>query len=321
MASFLPKKEVNKRDLNFFEEYAVASRRLANIYRISVLAAIAVIAVIVVYAVILAVNLGVKKSTVAEYNVKFETEQYKNMVSEANELSSQLERRNSYYYSLTAMRRDVESAQSMDPSILRLIQASIPNDAVLHNIDLTGSYLSLLGNARTYYTPAAMYNLINESEVFANNPNIQIIREDPENLIPEYNANTFLNADYEFTIDAALVGQSVVSISAITDTGISIGNIYIDNIAAHANPGITVIEVENGGIISIGNADNSISTVQFDGVNYSLTSVLVNGTALSTADIDSIYASGRLSRYVNEDVDIVLNYTVVAETPADGEVA
>lgn len=313
MTSLFQKKEANKRDLNFFEEYAVASRRLASAYRWSALAAILVVAIVIVYSIVLAVDLKIKQNKIDEYETKFKEPEYVNLKAESEALSSQLERRNSYYYSLTSMRRDVENFIPLDVNVIRLIQDSIPNDTVIQRLDVSGSYMMMTGQSTSYYSPAAMFNLINESEVFSNNPSLTIVREDPEDPSAGAASNNFSNADYEFNIETPVLGQSIVSVSAITNNGEAIGNVYIDNLGSTNSAGISTFTVDNGDVVTIGNPENSISTIEYNGDTYQLSSILINSRALSTNDIQSIIENGYLSRYVNESVDIELQYTEVAE--------
>ncbi len=311
MANLFQKREANKRDMNFFEEYAVASRRLANIYRWAVVFSFVIVAIFVVYAIILFVNLGIKKSEIAAYDEKFAQPEYVSLIDEANRLEAEYNSRESYHYALTVMRRDVDQIAPVNPSILGLIQDSIPNEAVVEIIDLFGTSLSITGSTTNYYSVSEMYHLMNQSGEFATNPVLNVDRN--ESGITDFpaGANNFQPADYQFDIQTTINGDSLISVSAMIDsTGTSIGGLYIGNTGEVTSSGVTTFAAENGSVVSIGNGENSISTISNGTETYVLTSILVNQVALSASDLQNVIDSGVMARYVDQNLEIELHYTV-----------
>lgn len=320
MANLFQKREISKSDLNFFEEYAVASKRMANLYRWGVLGAIAIIGIVVAYIVVLLVSLGVKKAEIKAYEVKFDTPEYKELRSQAEQLSATLENKSEYYYTLSSMRRDVDARDGVDPAILTLVEENVPSDTIITSIELTGSEMILGGDTFSYYSPTEMYHLINSSDTFINDPLITITRADVEDgSDPAVLANTFLNAHYAFNLNTIINGRSLVSVSSIANNGNAIGNVFVANTGDITMAGVHTLELDNGEIITLGDNEHSIANVTYNGVEYTLSSVLINGQALSTADLTSITQSGTLSRTITGDVEIELHYSVVEETTGEEE--
>lgn len=320
MANLFQKREISKSDLNFFEEYAAASKRMANLYRWGVLGAIAIIGIVVAYIVVLLVSFGVKTAEIKAYQVKFDTPEYRELKSQAELLSSTLEHKSEYYYTLSSMRRDVDARDGVDPAILALVEENVPSDTIITLIELTGSELILGGDTFSYYSPTEMYQLINSSDTFINDPLITITRADVEDgSDPSILANTFLNAHYAFSLNTIINGRSLVSVSSIANNGNAIGNVFVANTGDITMAGVHTLELDNGEIITLGDNEHSITNVTYNGVEYELSSVLINGTALSTADLASITESGTLSRTITGDVEIELHYSVVEETTGEEE--
>lgn len=318
MANLFQKKEANKRDMNFFEEYAAASRRLASIYRWAVVVAFIVVAFVVVYAIALFINLRIKQSEIDAYVKKFEQPEYVSLIDEANRLEAEYNSREAYYYALTVMRRDVDQITSVDPGILGLIQDSIPNDAVVGIIDLSGTALSITGNTTNYYAVSEMYHLMNQSGEFASNPILMVDRNESGISDLAAGANNFQPSDYQFDIQTAINGDSIISVTAIVDsTGTSIGGIYIGNTNETTASGVTTLAIENGAIVTIGSGDNGISRITNGTETYVLSSVLINQTALSPADLQSVIDTGVMARYVDQNLDIELHYTIEAQEEAE----
>ncbi|MCQ2516503.1 MAG: hypothetical protein MJ094_06535 [Saccharofermentans sp.] len=299
MALLGSRKEYSKKDINFFEEFTASARKQAQ-----VLAAVVFVGVIAIglCLAVLAFNL-IRNASVSNEIRNLETtlssEEYAGLELKSMNLQAEYNDKNMYFYTLTQMRGIIESTPVAETELINLISDCIPSTAYVNEYTLTGNSLSLAGFTFSYYDAANICNLFNESDVFTSIPTLTVARDNTmaSQAIDDLD---YIDIYYTYQIEGNLTRDCLVTLGYYTyaDTGII------------ALGGIDTSTVANGSTYQY----SSIVNRQVGGIDYTLSSVNVNGVAVSAEELNTILSTDSITGLANGNVDISLYYTVSQAT-------
>lgn len=295
MTLFGSKKGYSKSDINFFEEFTASARKQTQVLAVVVfigIIAIGLCLAVLVYDIFR--NLSVQKD-IDNLNATLASDEYAGLELRSQSLQQEINEKNQYFYTLTEMRRIVDSTTTASTEIVDLIGENIPSDAYIDSYTLTGDYLSIDGVTFSYYDAVNICYLLNQSDVFASYVTPTVVRDESMSSAEGINENP-IDIYYDFTISGNLVNDSIVSVVhyASTDSGIL------------ALSGVSTQTVDNGSTYEI----TGINNYTVNGVNYSLSYVKINNVVLSDADFALASSSDSLSGIASGNVEIELYYTV-----------
>ena len=266
MTLFGSKKGYSKSDINFFEEFTASARKQTQV--LAVVVFIGIIASGIALAVLaydIFRNIGVQDD-IDDLNATLASDEYAGLELQSQALQQDINDKNQYYYTLTEMRRIVDETHAAETSIAYLIGDSIPSDAYVATYDLTGNQLTITGMTFSYYDAANICYILNQSDVFTNyvQPNIEIDNSLRHN---EEMVDNPIDVYYDFSIMGNLVNESIISIGhyANTETGVI------------ALSGVSSSAVDAGSEFVF----EGINTYTVNGVNYNLSSISINGNAVT----------------------------------------
>lgn len=301
MTLFGSKKGYSKKDINFFESFTANARKQTQVLAAVVFIGIILIGISLAFVVYdIFRNNGVKRE-VDNLNATLQSEEYAGLELKSQSLQQEINDKNQYYYTLTQMRRITDEATVADTAIIDLLGESIPSSAYVTDYELTGSYMSISGLTFSYYDAANICYLLNEQDVFTNSviPNVSV-----DNSIrgAEGTSENYIDVYYDFTITGNLTSDYIVSVGrfSTTDTGVM------------ALGGIESQTVEYGSSFEY----TGIVNYTANGTNYVLSSVTLNGTALTPEEFAIVQANDKFTGIANDNVEIQFFYTV-AETPVE----
>lgn len=307
MAS-LNKKDYAKRDMNFFSEFTASSQAFARAAGWVVIFSIAVIAVTVLICIAKAVNYGVINNSVNEYDKKFNTDEYRNLKIQAEELATKASNINKYNYVMQSMKTSVESETGVEFDIISNIEEHIPSNLILKGYDIDKGTITITGEAHSYYAPTEMINMIKETLVVTNE-DMSIERVDPSTLGgSEQFVYNYINASYKFEYTATLVTNCAVKISYIGPD-----NMILKDLETQW--------VETGDVLTL----NEIATISYAGQNYNLESISVNGQSISpdafvaASQKTDANPNGLYRAYISGDAKIDLYYAAEVIATAGGD--
>ena len=302
-------KGYSKKDINFFDEFTATARKQAQMLFGFILICLAVIAIFVVWFVVtLFHNIGIKND-IKDKEAKLNSDAYIGLDIRAQELAQQITERNQYLFSLSQMRKTVDLTNPAETEIADLLGVSIPDDSYINAYEITGDTLTISGMSLTYDGAVNMVAVLNDSDCFATTvaPIISVERNnDVTTKDREGNIASFIDPMYAFSISGNLTNKVMVSIAfyASTETGtIALGAIdttAYDYNSVYSLPGV--------------------ASRSYNGVDYTLTGVNVNGSAVSSEVLANIIATNVLEGRATSNVEITLYYSVqMAETEGSEE--
>lgn len=299
MAS-LGKKDYAKRDMNFFSEFAASSQAFARYAGYAIILTIAVIAVTVLVCIWKAVDYKLTDSKVKNYDALFASDEYKGYKVQAEELAIKAANRSQYNYVMNSMKTAVEKETGVSFEIVDDIKAKIPSNVILTAYDVSKGTLIIEGDAHSYYAPTEMINMLKEKTIFTAE-NLSVQRVNPADLgDSETFVTNYVNAKYHFRFEGSLVTESAVKISYIGPNSVLLKNLDTQWIKA-------------GDVLTL----DEIATIEYNGTQYKLDSILVNGKAISADELTTAQTktdaspNGVYRAFISDDTKIDLYYSAV----------
>lgn len=299
------KKGYSKNDINFFEEFTASAKKQTQVLAVVVFVGIVAIGLcLAVLAYDIFRNAGVQKD-IDNLNTTLASDEYAGLELQSQALQQDINDKNQYYYTLTEMRRIVDETHAAETSIASLIGEVIPSDAYVSSYNLSGTQLTITGMTFSYYDAANICYLLNRSDVFANYvlPNVEIdnsLRHNPENI------DNPIDVYYGFAISGNLVNESIISIGHYANT--ATGVIALSGVSSQA--------VDAGSEYVF----DGINTFSVNGVNYNLSSIKINGQAITSEQFAIAQSENQISGVANGNVEIDLYYTEApVEETSEGE--
>lgn len=301
MANLNLKKDFAKGDINFFAEFTANAQRMARILGYAIIAVVILAACIICYVAYLIIGNLVIQANIDSMNKKLQSEDYINLDSEATSLQQMLQDRNTYYFTLTSLKSDADSAYVCDITAIRTLEQSIPSDTTISLYTMENGMFTIEGLSFSYYSPTEMVNILQQSELF-NDLDITIERNDPsEDATPDSYVLNTIPVYYRFTITGNLIGDYTVSCTSYVDADICGG------VSTHA------VVSGDSDVIDVP------AQIEYNGVVNDLTSVLVDGVAVTADELTQIIDSQTMTITPTGNMEIVFNYTAPAATTEESE--
>ena len=140
MTLFGSKKGYSKSDINFFEEFSASARKQTQV--LAVIVFIGIIAIGLCLAVLgyyIFRNIGVQKD-IDDLNAKLASDEYAGLELRAQALQQEITEKNQYYFTLTEMRRIIDTTPAAETSLVNLLADCIPSDAYVSTYTVTLCY-------------------------------------------------------------------------------------------------------------------------------------------------------------------------------------
>ena len=301
----MSKKDFAKKDMNFFSEFTASSQKATKTIVAAAFAIVGLILICGLTCLVLGVRYLALKDSVKDLNDKLAGPEYQDLSITSNNLAQELANKNEHLYALSSLEYNVNTTNAAPVSLAEIIGAAVPSNTILTGYDITGSGVTINATTFSYYSQVQMLNELQKSDLFAdiqvtgyrNNPSEQFDSSTPWE-------QAVMNADYSFEITAVLNGTYFVSVAQITRSGVAISPFDIQ-------------EKKGGEIYHL----PDIAYCDYNGVDYQLTSVVVNGTAIPADDFNTVVSMNEYAFVVNGNVKIQLYYEDPAVLQAEAAAA
>lgn len=299
MPSLGSKKEIAKRDLNFFADFTAAAAKMTRLLGYGIFAGVVVVAAILAVIGYCVVRNIITQAAIDELNKTLQSEEYSGLENRAVELQKELSDFNNYYYSLSQMRDQVEKKIAVPMTLPQKIKDAIPSDSYVESYLIEESTMTIEGYTFSYYSALNLVNMLNNSDVFAIPVQLTVERVDPGSVgTYESFLKNAINNYYKFRVEGTLTG----------DVYISVARYLQDNNAVSSLGAMETTSYEAGSAYAI----NEVATYTQAGITYNLVGVSVNNSSLSKDAVDAIIAANSISGLANSNNKIQLYY----EAPA-----
>lgn len=299
MANIGPGKGYAKKDLNFFAQFTAKARQQARILAFVVIGALVVVGIFVFWTAIALFNNLRVQGKVNDLTIELQDPKYANLDVEAKNLEQEIIARNQYFYTISEMRKNVDETPAAKTELALLLGDSIPNDTYISEYEITGTTMTIKGFTFNYYEGANICSLLQAHDVFTTPLNLAVehVAKAEEAEGGEDAELVAINDVYAFEITGDLTIDSYISVSRVvdTDTGVT------------AIGGVTTTAYATGSTYEV----PDIVNIEVNGVTYELSSVLIDGSAVTEDEFNAIVANNAISGRASGNMSIELHYTAV----------
>ena len=305
------KRLLAKRDMNFFAEFTANAAKMRRMFGYAVVIGVIVVGVLLAIVGYDLVRNFLIKAEITKLELVLSSEEYATLEDKAKELQRTLEEKQKTFYTLTQMRKQVDTTGTAPVDLPDILAKSIPSDTYVESYEINSSSSTIFGYSFSYYSVVDMVHKLNESNVFTTVPQCEIESFDPSNF--GAGADSFVDADlkpinyinnyYQYTITGTLLAEVYISYGRYTTGDVS-----------QSLSGIETINVKIGNPYEI----TDIATYETGGNKYTLNSITVNNVAVTANNLATIIATNKINGTAYENLEIKLVYDKVVETPAAG---
>ncbi len=297
------KTDFNKKDMNFFSEFTTSGSQLVSSFAIVLLA----LALLLVFIMGSFLFMKVKKDNVQRKIDALNTEINDPKTQASLDLYSQLkvsaEEYRSYLYVLKKL--EVRQGEYLhgDTAMMDRIKSNIPTDITITSMKYEEGAVVISGKSLNASDALNMIQMLQEMDTFyfVSIDNVESIEEtELANMTPEEIAEL---KRFAFTITGALEPSYTVTVSRIRD---DVTQAPLDTPTSQS--------LAAGEVFSV----PGINTFSYDGQEYTLSRILINGNKPSVNDWQRFVDSNELTERATTKMDINLYYVAqVAEKEGD----
>lgn len=293
-------KGYSKKDINFFEEYTAAARRTARYLAYFIFAALVVIAIFVIWWFIAFLQNNAIKNDIQAMEARIASDEFKDVEREATNIEADLAKRNQQLYAMSSMRKAVDTKTSASTNSMQLLLDNIPSEAYVHQYELSGDVFKIEGYAFTDKAALELVNMVQSDQTIFNTDRptmIEMNRVNDMKVLREDGSVELTNCYYKFVITGNLTNKVTVAVSSYAN--LDSGVIALDAIRTYTYDYNDTYVNDN------------VLTFQYNGVEYTLTSVVVDGVTVSAEQFAEIQANAKhVISNVTNDINVTYYYTV-----------
>ncbi len=285
------KSDVNKRDMNFFTDFASASGQMGSMMTIVLVVFLALLFIEGAVFVVLILQNTFTGVQIAQLNDKMNSEEYTKKLNDYVSTNSDISTLNQEFYDISALFSQVKEQSTAKTSYLDAINAALPSDCSISNIDYADDTIKIEGGCSSYFSPLDLVAAFTKQDLFHNTQITSIEQVDLGALPPEEQA---LAKKYKFVLECNIASDYTVNVSRLVD------DTTAAPIADLASTTYTI-----GQQYSV--ADVATYTAA-DGTIYTLNRIQIDGVTLTDDAFKKIQAANTISGIISSNKEIKLYY-------------
>ena len=288
------KNDFSKKDMNFFSEFSSAtSQQISSAFPIFLLATVAILAITLIVWIVCGIQIMNKQNKINDIKKEMNSAEYQERLAAKDKSQAEVEELRSYYYEISTLDSKVASKTIAASSTLTTCVDCLPDDTVLTGYDNLDGIVTISGQSINRESALNYLHLLEAKGIFATVEDI-IKPFDPIEIGYRKDTLWFGNMNYSFTFTCTLKGYVTLTYASFID-------------GTTPTP-LSVLSTENFSVGSEYTLPNIASYSQ-DGVDYKLTNVKINGTAVTPERLAEIISSNELSDKISGNLNIELMYT------------
>jgi len=313
------KRLLAKRDMNFFAEFTANAARMRRMFGYAVVIGVIVVGILLAIVGYDLIRNFIIKGEIAALELVLNSDEYANLEDRAAELARELEEKQNQYYTLTQMRKQVDTTPAAPADLPDILKKSIPSDTFIREYDITATDATIKGASFSYYSVVDMVHKLQESDVYTTVPQLHISTVDPTSLgsVTDFVNYTVSQDGKTGTITRNLIDnyyEYEIIGSLVSEVYVSLGR-YANGDVASSLAGIEIIPVKVGNTYEI----PDVATYTTGGITYNLAKITVNGIAVDANSLEGAKANNKIVGTANNNIEIALYYDKPADTAATSE--
>ena len=292
------KNDFSKKDMNFFSEFSSAtSQQISSAFPIFLLATVAILAITLIVWIVCGIQIMNKQNKINDIKKEMNSAEYQQRLAAKDKSQAEVEQLRSYYYEISTLDSKIASKTVAASSTLTTCKDCMPNDTVMTAYDNLDGVVTISGQSINRESALNYLHLLEEKGLFAAIED-SIKPFDPIELgykkIANYAEQLAAYTRGEGQITCTLKGYVTLTYASFID-------------GATPTP-LSVLSTEHFNVGSDYTLPN-IATYSQDGVEYKLTNVKINGTAVTPERLTEIINKNELGGKISGNTNIELMYT------------
>lgn len=288
------KNDFSKKDMNFFSEFSSAtSQQISSAFPIFLLATVAILAITLIVWIVCGIQIMNKQNKINDIKKEMNSAEYQRQLAKKDESQVEVERLRAYYYEISTLDSKVASKTVAASTTLTTCKDSLPDDTVMTKYDNVDGVVTISGQSINRESALNYLHILESKGLFVAIEDT-IKPFDPIELGYDKTTLWFGNMQYTFNFVCTLKGYVTLSYASFVD-------------GTTPTP-LSILSTEHfsvGGEYKLPN----IATYSQDGVDYKLTNVKINGTAVTPERLAEIIAANEISGKISSNTNIELMYT------------
>lgn len=287
------KNDFSKRDMNFFSEFtSAASQQFSSAFPFFLLAALAILVITLVIWGVCSFEIMKKQNRINDLRAEMASAEYQERLAKKDAAQAQVEQLREYYFVLSSLDSKIVSESVSSVETLVACVNALPNDTVLSFYDDADGTVQIKGQSLDEQSVYNYMKTLHDTELFS------FIEEVHQAFDPGangYDKTSLMYGDmrYTFEFKCTLKGHFTVSWASFIEGTVSTPLTELRSQSFSA-----------GSTFSLPN----IASYTDNGITYNLSSVSINGVALSETALAEAIRNDNLDIKVTSNITINLMY-------------
>ncbi|MBO4927826.1 MAG: hypothetical protein J5379_06225 [Clostridiales bacterium] len=293
------KNDFSKKDMNFFSEFSsAASQQISSAFPIFLIATVAILVITLLVWIICGIQVMKTQDKINDLKATMASADYQARLAAKDQSQAEVEELKSYFYVLSSLDAKVSGKNTSAVETLTTVVSVLPDDTILTFYQDTDGTVDIQGQCLNRESAYNYLNLLKEKDIFS------FIEEEIKAIDPvadlQYKKETLMfgTMQYNFAFTCTLKGHYTLSWASFIDGTVPtpLTNLRTQTFSAGSDFKLP-----------------DIATYSENGVNYTLTNIKVNGTAVSPEQLQEAINNNAYAGKVSSTMNIEFMYKVAEE--------
>ncbi|MBO7563831.1 MAG: hypothetical protein J6T40_03160 [Clostridiales bacterium] len=289
------KNDFSKKDMNFFSEFtSAASQQISSAIPVFLLLTV----ILLVFTLIVWIYCGVqvmnKQNKINDLRAIMASADYQNRLKAKDRSQAEVEELRQYQYVLSTLDSKVSNKVAASSSTMAKCRENLTDDMYLTYYDDADGIVEIKGNCKGRESAYNYLEKLRATELFEF-METQIVPQDPIELGYDKDSLMFGSFSYTFDFKCYLKGHYSLTWASFLDGTVPTALTALNRQSFSAGSDYKIPDIDK---------------LTVDGVNYKLTNVKINGTAVSASQLSDILKNKELSGKITSNMNVELMYAV-----------
>lgn len=298
------KNDFSKKDMNFFSEFSSGtSQQISSVFPIFLLLTVLILGITLIVWIVCGVQIMNKQNEIDDIKAYMASADYQKRLSQKDNVQLEVEDLRQYYYVLSTLDARVSDKTMASVDTLKACRNALPDDCVMNLYHDEGGVVEVSGYALNRISILNYAQTLNETGLFTYIEEHDAIA-DPIDRGYDKDTLMFGNVQYTFHYFCSISGHYTLSWAS-----------FVDGTVPTPLTKLVSKSYASGEEYTLDN----ITSLEVDGVKYTLSNVKINDTAVDKNELQKILTDKKLTGRISGNTDVKLMYTAVESNSNGGE--
>ncbi len=289
------KNDFSKKDMNFFSEFtSAASQQISSALPIFLLLTV----ILLVFTLIVWIYCGVqvmnKQNKINDLRAYMASADYQNRLKAKDRSQAEVEELRQYQYVLSTLDSKVANKVVSTTSNLTKVREAATDDTILSYYDESEGIIEVRGQCLNRVSAYNYLETLRQTDLFAF-VETQIAPQDPMSMGYDKDSLMYGHCDYTFAFKCYLKGHYSLTWASFLDGTVPTALTALNRQSFSAGSDYKIPDID---------------VITVDGVNYKLVNIKINGSAVSSQQLNDAISNKSLSGKISSNLNIEFMYAV-----------